>query len=258
MKKAAILCVMLLALAASSALAGGLGLRWAACEGDVGAVQNLTFACNSNSGNRALAASFKLDTDLLAVLSDELVLDLATAGPTLAPWWELRTPIGAPIAACRSLGPTGAISIQLQDGASCPDLFSLQGSMNIASYTYPTVHGANQARLLCVNAVPSTAPVDLILADNPAGNGTWGVAKWTINNQKTVGTPSCGGCLTAACIVFNSCNITTVGNLHNRLVSGPANVGGDFCTWQGGAGTNCPAATPTRTTTWGTVKSLYR
>ena len=252
MKKAILLCSMLL-VAASSAWAGGLGLRWNSCEGD-GGVQNLTFACTSNASNRSLAASFTLDTDLLAVLSDELVLDLATAGPTLAPWWELRTPLGSPIVACRN----GAVSIAPQDGASCPDLFALLGSMNIASYTYPTVHGANQARLLCVNAVASTSPVDLILADNPAGNGTWGVARWTINNTKTVGTPSCAGCLTAACLVFNSCNITTVGNLHNRLVSGPATPGSDFCTWQGGAGTLCPGATPTRTTTWGTVKSLYR
>ena len=67
MKKATILSVLLLALAASSAWAGGLGLRWTACEGD-GGVQNITFACNTNANNRGLAASFKLDTEMHGVL----------------------------------------------------------------------------------------------------------------------------------------------------------------------------------------------
>src|SRR5262245_37780631 len=148
MKKAAILSIVLLALAASSASAGGLSLRWANCEND-GGVQSMVFACNScAAGTLSLAASVKLDTDMLAVLSDELVLALATASPTLVPWWDLRTPLGSPIVACRN----GAISIAAMDGASCPDVFGLQGSMNIASYTYPTISGANQARLLCVNA----------------------------------------------------------------------------------------------------------
>ncbi len=248
MKKVILLCGMLLAVTASAAFAGGLGLRWTNCGAD-GGVQNLTFACNTNTGNRALAASFVLDTDLLLVLSDELVVDIATSGPTLAPWWELRTNAAENFNACRN----GTISIAAQDGASCPDVFGLQGSMNIAAMQ-PFRHGANSIRLLCVNAVPSTSPVDLIVADGAER----GVARWTINNTRTVGSPSCAGCALGACIVFNSCNLTTVGNANNRLITGANDVGGDFVTWQGGAGTNCPAATPTKSATWGTVKGLYR
>jgi hypothetical protein len=254
MKKAILLCGMLLAIATSAATAGGLGLRWTNCEGD-GGVQNLNFACNLNTGNRTLAASFTLDSDLLDVLSDELVLDVATASPTLVAWWELR---GTAANACRVVAATNAqaLTIAAQDGASCPDIFAGSGSMNIASYAVG-VNGPNKARVLSVNAVPSTSPVPLSLVDNPSG--TWGVARFTITNQKTLGTPSCAGCDIAACIVFNSCNITTVGNAFNRLVSGPAQPGSDYATWQGGGGAgNCPGATPTRNATWGKVKGLYR
>jgi hypothetical protein len=254
MKKAILLCGMLLAITASSAMAGGLGLRWANCEGD-GGTANLVFACNTNAGNRSLACSFTLDTDLLNALSDELVLDVATASPTLAAWWELR---GTAATACRVVGTAQALSIAAQDGASCPDLFALSGSMNLAAYLVGT-NGPNKARILAVNAVPSTSPVNLILADNPAGNATWGVARFTINNSKTAGTPSCAGCSIPACIVFNSCLITTVNHAADRLISGPAAPGSDFAAWQGGGGIElCPGATPTKNATWGTVKSLYR
>src|SRR5262245_40441184 len=104
----------LLVLFASTASAGGLNLRWTECEGD-GGVQNMVFACDSNTGVRSLACSFTLDSDMFAVLSNELVIDIATAGATLAPWWELRGPMS-----CRLLGTTPSLTIGHQDGLSCP------------------------------------------------------------------------------------------------------------------------------------------
>jgi hypothetical protein len=41
----------------------------------------------------------------------------------------------------------------------------------------------------------------------------------------------------------------------SRTASSP---GGNYVTWQGRAGTDCPAATATRNSTWGNVKSMYR
>jgi hypothetical protein len=60
------------------------------------------------------------------------------------------------------------------------------------------------------------------------------------------------------CIVFNSANITTDAGLNDTKLTASAGPGSNFCTWQGGAGTNCPAATPSKNATWGSVKSLYR
>jgi hypothetical protein len=241
-------------LTASAAFADEAILQWTNCLGD-GGVSNLTFGCTSNAGNRSLVAAVKLTSDMTQVLSDEVVIDLIASTPSALPdWWQLRDNVQESFTACRN----GALSIASQDGASCPDIFSLQGSMNIAAYQHDRANNpvpglTGTARILSVNAVPSTSPVDLILADNPAGNGTWAIGKWTIGSAKTVGAPSCAGCLTPVCIVLNSVNITVVGNTNNRLVSGGVD---NTVTWQG-AGADCNAV-PTKNKTWGAVKSLYR
>jgi len=255
MKRLSFASGLLLALAVSPVMAEGVSLRWQDCEGD-GGVQNRTFACDTNSGSHVLAASFTLDFDMHGVLGDELVLDYFTSSPTLAPWWQIRSNSFHEFTACRD----GAISIAVQDGASCPDLFAPQApvtSMNVAGLV-PFIQGMpNTARLLSINAVPATNPVDLILADNSAGNATWGVARWTISNIQTVGTGACAGCLTPACFVLQSCNIVTVDNTDNRKLDFEASAGSNFVSWQSASG-DCPGAVPTRKSTWGAVKSLYR
>jgi hypothetical protein len=240
MKKAILICAMLLA-TATAASAAGLNLRWTSCAGD-GGTQNKTFACTSNLGSNVLVGSFVLDADLLQVNGNELVVDLATASVSLPDWWQFKN-----AGVCRST----ALSIAAQDGTACPDMFAGQASMNIAAYQL-NLHGANSARILCVDAVAAAAIVDLFAAQE------YGIAKWTISNVKTVGTGSCTGCLTAACITFNSANITTNGNLNNTKLTSEAAPGSNYVTWQGGGGTNCPAAVPTKNATWGSVKSLYR
>jgi len=240
MKKVILVCAMLLA-TATAASAAGLNLRWQNCAGDAG-TQNRTFACTNNTGTSVLAGSFILDADLALVNGDELVVDLASASPSLVDWWRF----GA-VGTCRQL----SLSIAAQDGAGCPDMFSLAASMNIAAYQMG-LHGANSARILCVNAVQAAAITDL------AGGQEYGIAKWTINHQKSVGAGSCAGCTTPVCISFNSAKITTETIGVQALLTGEAAPGSSFCTWQGGAGTNCPGATPTKNTSWGSVKSLYR
>ena len=226
---------------ASVAMADNVELSWNNCIGD-GGPQNLTFACTSNTGSRAIVAAATLDTDLLQVVSTEVVVDLiASTAPALPDWWALRDNIQLGYTACRN----GSLSIAAQDGASCPDIFGLQGSMNIAAYQ-PDKVTTGSARILSVNAVDINTPVDLTA-------GTWGIARWNITSIRTVGSPSCAGCLTPVCVVFNSVNITVVGNTNNRLVSGGAN---DRITWQG-TGADCNLV-PVKNATWGAVKSLYR
>ena len=231
---------------ASAAVADEVQLTWNSCLADGGA-NNIAFACNSNTGNRAIVAAAKLTTDLLEVLSDEVVIDLvATTAPALPDWWALRDNAPLGYTACRN----GALSIATQDGPGCPDIFALQGSMNIAAFQ-PDKVIPGSARILSVNAVPSTDPVNLIVAEAP--DGVWAIGRWTINNARTLGTPSCAGCATPVCIVFNSVNITVVGNTNNRLVTGGVN---DRITFQG-AGADCNSV-PVKNVSWGRVKSLYR
>lgn len=231
-------------LVASSAFAAGVRLSWTTCAGD-GLIQNRTFACASNIGSSTMVGSFQLDADILHVNGNELVVDLiAQTAPTLPDWWQFVT-----AGTCRQ----AALSIAAHDGSACPDLFTLQASMNIAAYQLDKANGGNPlgtARILCVNAVQTSLIVDLIAAQE------YGIARWTIQNAKSVGTGSCAGCTTPVCIVFNSANITTEQGVSDTKLTDPLNPGENMITWQG-AGADCNAV-PTRNTTWGAVKSLYR
>ena len=241
MRRTLLLAFALLAVLAPLAHSAGVNLCWTSCAGD-GGTQNKAFACNTNVANHDMVASFVLDANLDQVIIDELVVDLSTASATLPDWWRMFT-----AGSCRNT----SLSILFHDGTACPDLFSGMGSMNIASYQVG-LHGPNSARISSVNAMQVAGAVDLLAGQE------YGVAKWRINSQKTVGIGSCDGCAIPACITFNSARITTVGNASTVLLTTAANPGSNFITWQGGAGTNCPGATPTKNSTWGGVKSLYR
>ena len=119
--------------------------------------------------------------------------------------------------------------------------------------------GPNTARIVAAIAVPGTGLVDQFAATEYFSNNL------LINNAKTVGLGACAGCSTPVCIVFNSIKLTTQVAANDRVITGATNgTDSNFATWQGGAGvtvgasTGCPQATPTRSTTWSSVKSLYR
>jgi hypothetical protein len=78
-----------------------------------------------------------------------------------------------------------------------------------------------------------------------------------ITNAKTVGSPSCAGCTTPMHRVHLSQH-HHLGQPTGIKLTEPATPGSNYITWQGGGGNFCPAATPTRNSTWGAVKSLYR
>jgi hypothetical protein len=112
--------------------------------------------------------------------------------------------------------------------------------------------GPNTARLLCMNAVSSIQAVDL------TGGQEYGVAKWSLDNSKTVGTGACSGCVVPVCILFTSANITTVNNLNDTKLENAASPGSNFVSSQGGEYLYLCDGVPTRNSTWGAVKSLYR
>jgi len=233
---------LLLATATAASAAAGISLRWNDCLGD-GGVQNLDFACDTNTGSRVLVGSFQLASDLASVNGNELVVDLAASAPALPDWWRFVS-----IGSCRRT----ELSIAAHNGANCPDPFGGLASMNIAAYQV-ALQSANFARLICVNAVVQTDEANLV------GGYEYSLARWTITNAKTVGTGSCAGCATPVCIVFHSANITTEVNVNSIKLTEAAAPGSNYVTWQGGGGGGfCPAATPTRNSTWGAVKSLYR
>jgi len=252
MKKVTLLCGMLLALTTSVAAAGeGTNLRWNACIGDGGTI-NRNFACDTNSANHVLVGGFELAAGMTDVSGNEIVVDIASASPNLPAWWHFRN-----AGTCRqnALSFNTAISPLAVNCADWGDGLSVGG---VGAYNIGA-RGPNTSRIVAATAVPPASLAALFAAQEYFSFNV------VINSAKTVGSPNCVGCLDPVCIVFNSVNLTTPVAANNRRLVGPANgFDSDFATWQGGGGVvvqgvpGCGAATPTRASTWGTVKSLYR
>lgn len=255
MKKVILLCGTLLALTATMASAAqGVNIRWQACFGD-GGTFNRAFACNSNLGSHLLVGGFELGSDLASVSGNETVIDFAADAPTLPAWWDFKN-----AGTCRSTSLSMNFAISAA-AVNCFDWANGQAGGGLAAYIVNPagIAGPNTSRVVGASAVPSNALAELF------GAVEYFSFNLAINNAKTVGTGSCAGCLVPVCIVFNSLNVTTPLPANNRKLIGPTNgTDSNIATWQGGGapttgrGTGCPQSTPTRNSTWGAVKSLYR
>ena len=230
----------------------GCSLRWEHCYGDGGSL-NKSFACDANAGSEVLVASFVPAWDIANVSGLEIVINLASASPTLPAWWQFKN-----AGSCRQPS-LSASSVPVDPVVTnCPDWADAQQAGGLAAYRTP-LPGQNTARILLAWAVPQSALRFL------TGRQEYFAQRLTINHANTVGTGVCAGCTTPVCIVLQSVNMTTPNIANDRWLSGPANqTDSDYATWQGGVGvisplgSGCPAATPTQRSTWGSVKSLYR
>lgn len=237
-------------LGASSALAGGVNLAWLNCLGD-GGVQNRTFACNSNTGTNLLVTSFILDADLADVSGNELVLDVLSTSDPVPAWWEFRLPVN-----CRSasLGTnfvfTDNICLDWAAGQATGGVGSYSGDAGPGGWTIDPTVLTRHRRLKIAMAVPPTALGALV------ANQEYYSTNITINNAKTVGTGACAGCTDPVCIVFNSIKVTTPVPANDVTLGAPNTPGSNIVTWQA-AVADCQLV-PTRNTTWGAVKSMYR
>jgi hypothetical protein len=238
-------------LPAPASAAPGIALAWDHCLSQGTGTQNKVFACDTNVGSSVMVGTFELVSTLENVSGAEIIIQLATASAALPAWWDLFNS-----GACRQNGLSANNEVDPAD-LTCPDwgegqmLAFLAGYCTLSSGTcvdHPTV--ANQARIKLVEAVPSQFVKTL------SGAQPYFAFNLVLNRQRTVGTGSCAGCDVPVCIVLNSIKVTT-SDFMDRFISNASAPGGNFVTWQGG-GPGCPGATPTRNSTWGSVKSLYR
>ncbi len=233
---------------------GVLNLRWNACWGD-GGTQNRVFACNTNTGVERLVASFISPRDVPQMNAAEFVVDIATQGTTIAPWWFLGGPTSCrPTSlALEGVAPVGAVACEEWDLGNANGLLV---AMDV-SPSYPT--GRIEGSLFL--------PADVIMS--VLAGREYHAFTLVINHQRTVGTGACAGCDLGACLAFKYMALVSPVpyesvDLFLPLRFGSADDG--LVTWQGGTGVaipgpiglRCPAATPTRMSTWGAVKSLYR
>ena len=249
MKKTILLCGALLALTASVAAAEGVNFSWTDCYGD-GGVQNKNFACTANTGAaHAAVGSYVAPAGVGGLTGNEVVIDLQSQGAALPAWWQFKN-AGTCRTTSQAMNFTAPVSL-----ASCVDYWSGQAAGGIGAYNIGFGGNPARARIVAAIAVPASAvgPVD--------ADVEYFSFNLTMNNAKTVGTGACAGCSIPVCLVLNSIKLTQGVGIGDFKLSAPGNgIDSNYITWQGGniGGSGCPAATPAKNATWGTVKSLYR
>jgi hypothetical protein len=234
-------------LAGPAAAAPGLSLAWDHCRSEATSAQHKTFACDTNSGSETLVGSFALTFPVDRVAGTEIVLQLVPAGGVIPAWWQFKN-----VGSCRVFSLTANPNHDPAD-LSCPNWSGGQMVTEIASYCVSSTCAGDpgQSRVVMFTAVPpplefSLGSIDPYFAFN-----------LRIDHARTVGTGACAGCDVPVCIAFSSIKVNMVGTNYRHMFTFPAFPGSEYVTWQGG-GANCPGVTPTRNSTWGAVKSLYR
>lgn len=216
-------CLALLAQLATSAHAGGVNMRWTRCYGD-GGVLNRTFACNSNLGSSLVAGSFVLDAPLSQVTANEMVIDITTAAPSLPAWWQFKN-----AGTCRQTSLSFNTSANPSD-LVCVDWEQGMASGGIGAYTVGTL-GPNTAQIRAILAVPTSSAMDL------SAGPEYFSFNLVINNLKTVGTGSCSGCQTPACLALSSMKVYFDGSNSTMTLTTPANgMTSNYVFWQDGTG----------------------
>jgi len=232
-----------------SQAAEGLYLTWDDCAQGVAASADKAFSCGINNGASELYCAFTMPAPADDVIAIEIVLDVQHSSAVLPDWWRFD------VGGCREGSLTAEASfpgvsacLDMWQGAVTPAVALVQG------YIPSQPGGAeSQAR---IKVAGSVLPEDARSLD---GTSMYYAARVVINRAKTVGAGACAGCLDGACLVLNSILI-------GRL---PGSSGGDYflqtpgagnanwARWQGGGGADCTAV-PSRSRTWGQVKSLFR
>ncbi len=250
--KCVALWVAMLALAlATPASAGGINLAWEQCWPEGGAFLK-SFACDRDSGSRALVGSFVLDE----AMSDFAGLTATIVGRTPATevpaWWQLFN-----TGACRQSALSISFDFADAPATSCVDPW--QGSVigGISAYQtalfpppYPmNVPLPNALRITLAGGYPEGTSLAL-----QAGVEYYAF-RLRISNAKTIGPAACAGCLTAMCLWLYEVTAWPAagGPSAIHLYDVQAN---SLVVWQTGTWGDCLVATRNRT--WGSIKALYR
>ncbi len=243
---------ILLALTAPVALAGTLNLNYGAgCWSDGTPLAAKTFACDTNTGEFQITASFipaVAKTDWLGVTA---ILDGQTlAYADLPAWWQLWN-----TGSCRQAALTTSADFTSSPHIGCADPFLLspaQGGIGaFETNLYPPPFPMNMP---APSRFRLKVGYGMVINIEIPGDGTEYYAfRATVNYTKTLGTGSCGGCSTPLTMVLTQ--IQSIGETSGReTITRPA--ANSCLTWQT-AGLPC-SAVPARNSTWGQVKSLYR
>jgi hypothetical protein len=238
-----LLCVCLgIALLASSAAAGtpGLNLSWNKCVTDA-ASGDKSYLCDGNAGVVfQLTGTFRPDMSMAVFTGTESILNIDFGGP-VPDYWRFD-PSGCMAGSFMIGAPLSASPC-----AANPFDPSFTGSGYVASLVSPT-------RLQVSISSETGAPVP------PSLTAGLLYPAFTLAIDPDLGIHTgCAGCSQAACLSLVSVLYHGPNTSYPAFTITTPDVRASI-SWQGGAvsGTPCPAATPTRNGTWGSVKALYR
>jgi len=244
MKKALLLTALLLVVA-MPAMAAGVNFAWGATCFTENPTTLKTFACNVNTSTLAfqwpMTASFMIDSEMTDMVGVEFTLEGLSTQPVLQDYWK----VGA--TDCRPNMMTFGSDLSGVATEVCVDWTAGQ-AFNVFGYSWDT----NRAHIVAGCAIAADIPFDML------GGQEYYAGQFTFKNSKTVGTGACTGCSYG---MKWGLTLLTIAGLSGRRddLHFPI-VGGNQCIdWQASAQTlPCDRPIPTKNTTWGAVKSLYR
>jgi len=244
MRKTLLFTGVLLALMAPMALAGGVNINWGAgCWSDGTPLNDLAFACNQNTGSATMTCSFAVWNDQPQFVGIELDLEGLTEASAVPAWWQMGQ------GDCRYGAVSTSANFLSAPQVGCVDMWQNLASGGLAIYGWgPQWGGDRRTHMLVVYAVPADAPIPL------TAGVEYYAAQVYVSHQKTLGSGACGGCLTPHLWAFYSLKSAELTQYEMLLEPLPD---GNLCLyWQPSQFLFC--GVPTRNTTWGQVKSLYR
>lgn len=249
--------------------ANALGLGWTACStlNPVGAL-NFAWGCENEATNacrtqRLMPTFVPHITDSRFAGSTTTIDVLIGSSATVGAWWN-----GLVAASCRNIAAVSTVGP-----------ISAAGTCFNGLYPPPPTHSTGPNQLVAANVGTNPAPNRIrITSPNsvfPTTTMTTGQRAYAMQlEMKTEGTladcdptvdptPVCtDGCSAGACFVLNNVDlfmsvdgIPSTPDIIRYFSDG---VSRNFATYNGGTGGNCPGATPSKPSTWGAVKALYR
>ena len=258
MKKLLVLTSALLVLSASIAAAQGINLAWRNCisvtTGTQSALANVNYACDAagtgTSGRGVM--SFIAPSNLVQFVGVQMVVDIQTDQATLPDYWRLG------VGECREGSFVFPASLSgVGNTGSCRNPWAGGNTGGGFQYTSGFEGNPDRARVLFAFARDTDVPL--------TGGLQYLAGVFTIDTNKDidVGEGECTGCAAPACLVLNQVELYQVaGQTPPQQDIYYLNTVGtrQHVTWQGGAipGSGCPAETPAKNKTWGSVKALYR
>ena len=235
--------IFLLALmtAAGAAQAAGIDVGWSMCIED-GVSNSKMFGCQTNSYTNTIVPSFQPPAGITSLGQVVVTFEVCVPSGTLPAWWDFFNP-----GSCRQSSVQWSAPV---DGM-CP---SPWGSVPVTGsiLSFGPDPGPYQYRL-----VAETHPVDGSgAAVDP--EGVYEALRLVIDHANTKGDGACAGCVNPLALRLaqvelemsdGSPSITLTTRRYNDML---------YWNWTGLPDVECGHPVPARTSTWGSLKSLYR